>query len=111
MTFPQISYYSLIYLDGFDYLRRLSADCERALAVNKVPSEAFLRFQATCKTKGVPLSEAKTLVAAVRAGCLGGSFDGEKGILSLSAKTAQNLFCKGLVLSALPQWSEAQLRH
>ena len=52
---------TVIYLDSFDQLRRLDKRCHQAL--EGMPSDRHDRFLKVCKEKGLPLNEAKRLVA------------------------------------------------
>lgn len=80
--FPSEGDLSLVYLDGFDYLRKLSTDVAMALNKKKVPSPAYLRFVSTCKRLKVPLNDGKALLGAINAGCLGGVLLGRSRLAS-----------------------------
>ena len=79
--FPSGPDYSLVYLDGFEYLRRLSQGLLMAGGVGQ--SAAHRRFEKSCATHGIPLNIGKRIVGELTAGVLGGSFPGLRGWLSL----------------------------
>lgn len=109
--FPEGPSYSLVYLDGFDHIRILAAEFKNATGAAKQHSVAFARFMAACERRGVPLNEAKALIAEVDAPSLGGIFYGEKGWLALQGQKAQQLLLKELILGGSQRWGEAALRH
>ena len=100
--------YSLICLDGFDYLQRLKA----AVAAVQIPqSREHRAFEAACGRWNIPLNASKRLIGALEAGVLGGMFLGERGWLSLGADKSHSILWRGLGLLSMDTWTEGALRH
>eukprot|EP00435_Cladocopium_sp_Y103_P019019 s3102_g4.t1 len=66
-SIPEVDNLSIIYLDSFDELRRLDRQCAEILQGTASPRHE--RFLKMCHEKGLPLNEAKRLVAAPRGPC------------------------------------------
>ena len=62
---PEDDDLTVIYLDSFDQLRRLSKGCEEAL--RETMSGRHRDFLEVCKKRGLPLNEAKRLVSSTHA--------------------------------------------
>jgi len=106
---PDTDDLTVIYLDSYDELRRLDAQCAEVLEGKA--SARHLRFQEVCQEKGLPLNEAKRLVGATRGTLQGGLLDGKKGWYKLAPDKQVDFIslCVGMVTA--PQWREFQLRH
>eukprot|EP00959_Pyramimonas_sp_CCMP1952_P277603 5803163-Pyramimonas_sp.AAC.1 len=68
-------------------------------------------FVAACAKHGIPLNPAKSLVAQLRAGILGGLLLGDKGWLKLAPEKANALVVKTAVLATEQQWQAGALQH
>lgn len=100
---------TVIYLDSFDQLRRLSRGCHETLEGE--PSERHARFLKVCRDKGLPLNEAKTLVAATRGPLQGGELDGDVGRYGVAPEKMCGILGLGGALLAMSDWTEWMLRH
>ena len=100
---------TVIYLDSYDEVRRLDAQCAEALEGKA--SARHLRFKKVCEEKGLPLNDAKRLVGATR-GCLqGGVLDGKKGWYKLAGEKQADLISLGMSMLTLFEWKEFEIRH
>ena len=100
---------TVIYLDSFDQLRRLDASCEETLQGK--PSKRHQRFLQVCKDRGLPLNEAKRLVASTKGSLQGGELDGKKGLFGLAKAKMADVIGLGSSLLAMDEWSEFALRR
>eukprot|EP00435_Cladocopium_sp_Y103_P049951 s206_g15.t1 len=106
---PELTDLSVIYLDSFDQLRELDRECHKAL--EEQPSERHEKFLKVCKEKGLPLNEAKRLIAATKGTLQGGELDGEKGRYGLSPDKMAGILSLGGALLGSFEWTEWMLRH
>eukprot|EP00435_Cladocopium_sp_Y103_P069901 s206_g34.t1 len=106
---PETDDLSIIYLDSFDELRKLSSQCAEVLEGK--PSARHLKFQEVCKDLGLPLNEAKRLVGATRGTLQGGLLDGQKGWYKLAPDKQLDLVSLSAGMLTMPQWREFELRH
>ena len=106
---PETDDYTVIYLDSYDELRRLSHQC--AAALEGEASERHQRFKTVCAEKGMALNDAKRLVGATHGTLQGGELNGKKGWYKLAGDKQLNLVSLCLALVAKDQWSEFELRH
>lgn len=106
---PDTDDFTVIYLDSYDELRKLDAQCAEVLEGK--PSARHIRFQEVCQEKGLPLNQAKRLVGATRGTLQGGLMDGKKGWYKLAPDKQVDLISLCLSLVTAPKWREFQLRH
>ena len=106
---PKDSDLTVIYLDSFDQLRKLEASCEEALK-GKL-SKRHEKFLQVCKKRGLPLNEAKRLVASTKGALQGGELDGKKGLYGLAKSKMASILGLGAALLTMKEWSEFALRH
>ena len=106
---PEDDDLTVIYLDSFDQLRRLSRGCEEAL--QETMSSRHRDFLEVCKRRGLPLNEAKRLVSSTHGTLQGGELDGIKGRYGLAREKMANLVGLGAALLGQQTWSEFLLRH
>ena len=100
---------TVIYLDSFDQLRPLSRGCHETLGGES--SERHARFLKVCRDKGLPLNEAKRLVAATRGPLQGGELDGDVGRYGVAPEKMCGILGLGGALLAMSDWTEWMLRH
>ena len=108
-SMPETDDYTVIYLDSYDELRRLSHQC--AAALEGEASERHQRFRRVCEEKGLALNDAKRLVGATQGTLQGGELDGKKGWYKLAGDKQVSLVSLCLALAVKDQWSEFELRH
>ena len=106
---PDTDDFTVIYLDSYDELRKLDAQCAEVLEGK--PSARHVKFQEVCQEKGLPLNQAKRLVGATRGTLQGGVLDGKKGWYKLAPDKQVDLISLCLGLVTAPKWREFQLRH
>ena len=106
--FPTGPDFSVLYFDGFDYLRVLASSIDRMLVEQPPEQRRFVDF---CVRHGLPLNESKELIAALRGGVLGGLLNGELGLLALTPAKAASLWWKSLALASSSSWTQNMLRH
>ncbi|CAK0904396.1 unnamed protein product [Prorocentrum cordatum] len=99
---------SIVCLDGFDFVRKAQS---RLCKLQIVESMEHQHFVAACAKHGIPLNPAKSLVAQLRAGILGGLLLGDKGWLKLAPEKANALVVKTAVLATEQQWQAGALQH
>ena len=107
--FPRDDAVSVVYLDSYDELRRVSKTCRAVLEGG--PSPRHQRFVNTCNELELPLNEGKRVLSAVHGALQGGEFNGEAGTFQASKDKKANIL--GLVAAMLgsPQVSEFEIRH
>ncbi|CAK0801252.1 unnamed protein product, partial [Prorocentrum cordatum] len=99
---------SVVCLDGFDFVRKAQTRLQHLQAPE---SEEHIAFVGTCARYGIPLNPAKSLVAKLNAGILGGLLRGDKGWLAVAPDKARALAFKGAVLATQSSWSAGALQH
>ena len=107
--FPQGDRVSVIYLDSFDELRKVSRGC-RAVLEGEM-SEHHRAFKETCERLGLPLNAAKRVVAATEGALQGGEVNGVEGVFRLSGDKQAQLIGLSAVLLAADEVTEFELRH
>eukprot|EP00435_Cladocopium_sp_Y103_P007817 s1173_g2.t1 len=107
--FPQDDSISVVYLDSYDEIRRVSAGCREAL--QGVASSRHLSFVKTCEDLKLPLNEGKRLVGAVKGTFQGGDIDGAAGTFEASHDKKLGLVGLAATLLGLGKASEFDLRH
>ncbi|CAK0882079.1 unnamed protein product [Prorocentrum cordatum] len=99
---------SIVCLDGFYFVRKAQS---RLCKLQIVESMEHQHFVAACAKHGIPLNPAKSLVAQLRAGILGGLLLGDKGWLKLAPEKANALVVKTAALATEQQWQAGALQH
>eukprot|EP00435_Cladocopium_sp_Y103_P025601 s2795_g6.t1 len=107
--FPAGARVSVIYLDSFDELRKVSKGC-RAVLKGEM-SEHHQAFKATCERLGLPLNDGKRVVAATEGALQGGEVDGVEGFFRLPANKQAQLVGLSLALLVADTVTEFELRH
>ena len=107
--FPQGDQVSVIYLDSFDELRKVSRGCRAVLEGHMSPHHQA--FKATCEKLGLPLNEGKRVVAATEGSLQGGEIDGVAGVFRLAADKQAQLIGLSLAVLSAKTVTEFELRH
>ena len=107
--FPEDDSVSVVYLDSFDELRRVSKGYREILSGK--PSERHRQFVHTCDHLELPLNKGKQLVGAVHGVLQGGDFDGIEGIFEASHDKKIGIFDLGIGLLGAGEATEFELRH
>ena len=107
--FPDDDSVSVVYLDSYDELRKVSVGCRDVLAGG--PSHRHQRFVNTCQELQLPLNEGKRLVGAVHGTLQGGDIDGIAGTFEASHDKKVDIMGLGAALLGAGDASEFELRH
>lgn len=78
---PNSANYSLVYLDGFDFVRRVKQFTDKVATDHE--STEHKAFISTCAALGLPPSPSKSVAATFSASILGGKLEGDHGLLWL----------------------------
>ena len=106
---PASKQYSLIYLDNFDQITKLTA-AEMEVARGE-PSPDHAKFIKACDELGLPRNLGKQVLASF-VGCLqGGELLGHEGILRMPRNKTRKLISLSLALLSQKGWLEFPLRH
>lgn len=107
--FPDDDSVSVVYLDSYDELRKVSVGCRDVLAGG--PSHRHQRFVNTCQELQLPLNEGKRLVGAVHGTLQGGDIDGIAGTFEASHDKKVDIMGLGAALLGAGDASEFELCH
>ena len=106
---PASKQYSLIYLDNFDQITKLTA-AEMEVARGE-PSPDHAKFIKACDELGLPRNLGKQVLASF-VGCLqGGELLGHEGILRMPRNKTREFISLSLALLSQKGWLEFPLRH
>eukprot|EP00435_Cladocopium_sp_Y103_P026303 s2664_g6.t1 len=107
--FPTDDSISVVYLDSYDEVRKVSAGCREALEGGT--SARHLSFVKTCDELKLPLNQGKRLVGVVRGTLQGGDIDGAAGTFEASHDKKVSVTGLAAALLGLGKASEFDLRH
>eukprot|EP00435_Cladocopium_sp_Y103_P059207 s283_g21.t1 len=107
--FPTDDSVSVVYLDSYDELRKVSSGIRAVLQGDA--SHRHQRFVNTCNELKLPLNEGKKVVGAVQGLLQGGEFNGQLGIFEASHDKKLSVLGLGTALLACGEASDFELRH
>eukprot|EP00435_Cladocopium_sp_Y103_P066496 s82_g28.t1 len=107
--FPQDDSISVVYLDSYDEIRKVSAGCRDAL--EGLASTRHLNFVKACEDLQLPLNQGKRLVGAVKGTLQGGDIDGAAGTFEASHDKKLGIVALAAALLGLGKANEFDLRH
>eukprot|EP00435_Cladocopium_sp_Y103_P071663 s228_g38.t1 len=107
--FPADDSISVVYLDSYDEIRKVSAGCREALEGSA--SSRHLSFVKTCEDLNLPLNQGKRLVGAVKGTLQGGDINGAQGTFEASHDKKLGVVALAAALLGLGKASEFDLRH
>ena len=107
--FPDDDSVSVVYLDSYDEVRKVSAGYREVLRGQ--PSHRHQRFVNTCNELDLPLNQGKRLVGAVHGSLQGGDIDGETGTFEAAHVKKVDIMGLGAALLGVGAATEFELRH
>lgn len=107
--FPDDDSVSVVYLDSYDEVRKVSAGYREVLRGQ--PSHRHQRFVNTCNELELPLNQGKRLVGAVHGSLQGGDIDGETGTFEAAHDKKVDIMGIGAALLGVGAATEFELRH
>ena len=107
--FPSDDSISVVYLDSYDELRKVSKGYREVLSGEI--SHRHQRFVNTCNELKLPLNEGKRLVGAIYGSLQGGGFDGAAGVFEASPDKKVGLMTLAMTLMATGLATEFEIRH
>ena len=107
--FPDDDSVSVVYLDSYDEVRKVSAGYREVLQGQ--PSHRHQRFVNTCNELELPLNQGKRLVGAVHGSLQGGDIDGVTGTFEAAHDKKVDIMGLGAALLGVGAATEFELRH